>query len=119
MEPVLKPIGFDWRIGVSLIAGVAAKEIVVSTLATIYALGSEEADLGQILINDKKFTRRTAISLMIFVLLYTPCIATLAILRKESGSVKPMLFYTVYSFAVAWLFAFVFYQLSGIIGGLL
>jgi len=112
MEPVLRPIGFDWRIGIALVTGLAAKEVVVSTMATIYALSAEEgsADLKTTLQRDPAFNRATALSLMVFVLLYLPCMAALGVMKKEVGRWKPVLLYSVYSLTIAWVMSFIVYR---------
>lgn len=115
IEPVIKPLGFDWRIGISLITGLVAKEVVVSTLSTIYAIGEtkeESVDLAKRLQADPGFTRATAMSLMVFVLLYIPCVAAIAVFRKEAGSWKWVGLYSVYALSLAWIVSFVVYQIS-------
>jgi len=112
MEPVLRPIGFDWRIGIALVTGLAAKEVVVSTMATIYALSAEEGstDLKTTLKRDPAFNKATALSLMVFVLLYLPCMAALGVMKKEVGRWKPVLLYSVYSLSIAWVMSFLVYR---------
>lgn len=112
MEPVIRPLGFDWRIGIALVTGLAAKEVVVSTMATIYSLSSdaESGDLQAILRSDPAFSRATAVSLMVFVLLYLPCVAAIGVMKKEVGRWKPVLLYSVYSLTVAWVFSFIAYR---------
>ena len=88
INPVLKPLGFDWKIGVSLVAGLAAKEVVVSTLGTIYAVGGDTDHpqaLTDYLQNDPHFTPLIALTLMLFILIYPPCIAALAVIKRETG----------------------------------
>jgi ferrous iron transport protein B len=113
IEPVIKPLGFDWKIGISLIAGLAAKEIVVSTMGTIYALGESEgesAPLKEILRKNPDYNLATALSLLVFVLLYVPCIAATVVFHKEAGAWKWTLFYIAYSMVTAWVLAFVVYR---------
>jgi len=112
MEPVLRPIGFDWRIGIALVTGLAAKEVVVSTMATIYALSAEEGstDLKTTLKRDPALNKATALSLMVFVLLYLPCMAALGVMKKEVGRWKPVLLYSVYSLSIAWVMSFLVYR---------
>ena len=95
----LEPLGFDWKIGVSLVAGLAAKEVVVSTLGTIYAVGGDTDHpqaLTDYLQNDPHFTPLIALTLMLFILIYPPCIAALAVIKRETGSWKWMLFMFCY-----------------------
>jgi ferrous iron transport protein B len=113
IEPVIKPLGFDWRIGVSLVAGIAAKEIVVSTMSTIFSLGGSDKNteaLKERLRQDKVFTIPAVLSMIIFVLLYVPCIAATTIFHKEAGELKITLFYIGFSMATAWLMAFLVYR---------
>lgn len=115
IEPVIKPIGFDWRIGIALVTGLAAKEVVVSTMGTIYALGQtneSSAELATILKNDPSFNRATALSLMVFVLLYIPCVAAVGVMKKEIGAWRPVLLYSAYVLVLAWLLSFVTYRLA-------
>ncbi|KGN93563.1 ferrous iron transport protein B [Porphyromonas crevioricanis] len=125
IEPVIRPLGFDWKIGVALISGAAAKEIVVSTLGVIYmGDNSEDADnrLTERLKEERNsrgelsFTPLIAISLMVFVLIYFPCIAVITAIGKESGSWRWALFSALYSCALAWLMSFIVFQLGRLFG---
>ena len=119
INPVLEPLGFDWKIGVSLVAGLAAKEVVVSTLGTIYAVGGDTDHpqaLTDYLQNDPHFTPLIALTLMLFVLIYPPCIAALAVIRRETGSWKWMLFMFFYENAFAWIACFIFYNVGRALG---
>jgi ferrous iron transport protein B len=113
IEPVLKPLGFDWRIGTALLSGLAAKEIVVSTMGTIYsmgAIGHETGGLAAQLRNDKAYNPAVALALIVFVLLYVPCLAATAVFHKEAGELKMTLFYIAYAMGTAWVMAFVVYR---------
>ena len=99
--PVFAPLGFDWRMTVSLLSGFAAKEVVISSLGVLYG-GS--ANLVELL--RASMTPLIAFSFMVFSLVYTPCIATVAIMRSETNSWKWTLFSIVYSFVLAWVLAF-------------
>ncbi|HDQ25618.1 MAG TPA: ferrous iron transport protein B [bacterium] len=113
IEPVIKPLGFDWKLGVALIAGLAAKEVVVSTMGTIYALGDTGGDVSTLterLKANPDYTLPMALSLLVFVLLYVPCIAATAVFHKEAGELKWTLFYIAYSLTTAWVFAFLVYR---------
>ena len=115
INPVLKSLGFDWKIGVSLVAGLAAKEVVVSTLGTIYAVGGDTDHpqaLTDYLQNDPHFTPLIALTLMLFILIYPPCIAALAVIKRETGSWKWMLFMFCYENAFAWIACFIFYNIG-------
>lgn len=114
IEPIITPLGFDWKIGISLTAGLAAKEVVVSTLATTYSIEETEETgtkaITQALRRDPVFSPLVAIALMAFVLVYPPCIAAMAVLWKESGSWKWLVFAVVYTISLAWLVSFIIYQ---------
>lgn len=118
IQPVLQPLGFDWKISVSLLSGMAAKEVVVSTLSVLYT-GSDSEDtqgLSERLKQDKDregapvFTPLVALSLMLFVLIYFPCIATVTAIVNESRSWKWGAFVIVYTCILAWLVSFIVYQ---------
>ena len=117
VEPVVKPMEFGWKTCVSLIAGSAAKEVVVSTLGVLY-VGDDDADLlSERLRTPSKITGKTpftpasAMAFMVFVLLYFPCIATLAAISRETGSWKYSLFSVVYNTSLAWIFSFLTFRL--------
>ena len=123
IEPVIRPLGFDWRIGVSLISGFAAKEIVVSTMAVLANSEEEDASFTENLQNltytsgpkkgERVFTPLVAYTMMIFILLYFPCVAAIVAIRKEAGW-RWALFSVIYTTALAWILSFLVYQ-----GGLL
>ncbi|MBU4388725.1 MAG: ferrous iron transport protein B, partial [Proteobacteria bacterium] len=111
IAPVFAPIGIDWRGSVALLTGFVAKEIVVSTFGILYA--TEETDEPDALKNallSSEMTSLSALSLMVFVLLYLPCVATIATIRRETGSLKWTLFSVGYSTSIAWAAAFCVYQ---------
>jgi ferrous iron transport protein B len=115
IEPVLKPLGFDWRIGTALVSGLAAKEIVVSTMATIYSMGNighETGGLAARLRNDKAYNPAIALSLIVFVLLYVPCLAATAVFHKEAGELRMTIFYIAYAMVTAWVLAFLVYRVA-------
>ena len=123
IEPVVAPLGFNWQMGVSVLTGAAAKEIVVSSMGVLYT--GEEADEESAPLKEKLqsvtdasgnkvFNPIVAYSFMLFVLLYFPCIAALVAVRREAGT-KWMLFEIFYTTAVAWLISFVFYQIANLI----
>jgi ferrous iron transport protein B len=117
VAPVFEPLGIDWRGGVSLISGFVAKEIVVSTLGVLYAAGEgeEEGALEKALV-EAGGTPLSALSMMVFVLLYLPCLATTAAIRRETGSYRWMFFSIGYSTSVAWVAAFLVYQGGRLLG---
>ncbi len=119
INPVMQPIGFHWRATVAALAGVPAKEIVVSTLGVLYTNNEAETDarLGQRLTapdpatGQPDFTSAAAISFLIFILLYCPCIATVVAIAREGGSWKWGAFSVVYNTLIAWLIAYVAYNI--------
>jgi ferrous iron transport protein B len=121
IEPAVKPLGFDWKIGASLISGMAAKEIIISTLGIIYT-GDGDEDKHELLKERLQterspdgnlvFTPLVAAGFLLFVLIYFPCIATIAAIKNELGSWKWALFVIVYTTALAWLMSFAVYQIG-------
>ncbi len=128
IEPVLKPIGFDWKMGVSLLSGIAAKEIVVSTMGILYQANSQNGVQHESLIkvlrnssihqdsqDETAFTPVVALAFMIFILTYFPCIAVIAAIRNETGSWKWALFTIAYTTGLAWVLAFIVYQVGNLL----
>lgn len=124
IEPVLKWAGFDWKIGVSLVAGVAAKEVIISTIGILYGLDSNESDessqsdflVKENLSRDPNYSPLTALALMLFVMIYIPCLATLAMVKKELGSWKWPVFQAAYTLTAALVVAVAVYQIGGLLG---
>jgi ferrous iron transport protein B len=125
IEPVIRPLGFDWRMGVSLIAGIPAKEIVIGTMAVLYGTENDQHknELLQTRLQNQRyeygprrgepvFNQAAALAFLIFVLLYFPCIAVIAAIKRESGSWKYALFTILYTTAAAWIGAFITYHLA-------
>ena len=117
IQPALAPLGFDWKASVALVTGVTAKEIVVSTLGVLYSADEDDvASLSEKLLSatdengDPLYNVAVAISLMLFVLIYLPCIGTLATIKSETGSWWWAVFVAVYTIALAWVVSFVVYQ---------
>ena len=117
IQPALEPLGFDWKASVALVTGVTAKEIVVSTLGVLYSADEDDAaSLSEKLLSatdehgDPLYNVAVAISLMLFVLIYLPCIGTLATIKSETGSWWWAAFVAVYTIALAWVVSFVVYQ---------
>ncbi|MDR0872553.1 MAG: ferrous iron transport protein B [Prevotellaceae bacterium] len=125
IEPAIRPLGYDWKIGVSLLTGMGAKEIVVSTMGVLYqsSLSADESSAGLqtklqqqtftrgAKIGQKVFTPLTAYTLMLFVLIYFPCIAAVAAIKKEGGW-RWAFFSVIYSTALAWIVAFLVYRIG-------
>ncbi|NPA67684.1 MAG: ferrous iron transport protein B [Chlorobi bacterium] len=128
IEPAIRPLGFDWKMGVSITAGIAAKEIVVSTMGVLYgaefasdnssdalkkAISKETYTSGKHK-GEKVFTPLTAVSFLIFILVYFPCVAVLAAVKKESGSWKWAAFLAAYTTSLAWLLSFLIYRIGSL-----
>lgn len=119
IAPALSPLGFgDWKIATSLVAGFGAKEVVVSTLGTLYSLGEDgdEEALEKALKKDELLGPLNAYALMVFVLIYIPCLPTVAVVWRESRSIRWPLFLIGYTTALAWLVSFVVYQGGRLVG---
>jgi ferrous iron transport protein B len=126
IEPAMAPLGFDWKMSVSLLAGIAAKEVVVSTMGVLFMADAEPDNVSETLVSklrnsrhnegDKKgeniFNPISAFSYLMFILLYFPCVAVVAAIRKESGTWKWAAFLVFYTTAIAWLVAFGVYQVG-------
>ncbi|MDE6343873.1 MAG: ferrous iron transport protein B, partial [Muribaculaceae bacterium] len=121
VTPVFQPLGFSWRATVAAVAGIPAKEIIVSTLGVLYT-GSEteQATLSQkitmpsTVTGQPDFTPASALSFLVFVLLYCPCIATLTAIARETGSWKYVCFSVVYNTVVAWIIAFIVFTIASL-----
>jgi ferrous iron transport protein B len=120
IEPAMRPLGFDWRLGVSILSGLAAKEVVVSTMGVIFQtdthlgkatlvekIQSQENPAGK-----KVFTPLIAFSFMLFILTYFPCIGVVAAIKRESGSWKWAAFTVFYTTGIAWMLAFTVFQIG-------
>lgn len=126
IEPLIRPLGFDWRMGICLVAGIPAKEIVVSTMGVLYETGKDDQKSRELLpeilkseiyfsgpkAGEKIFNQAVALSFLVFVLLYFPCIAVIATIKRESGSLKWALFTVFYTTAFAWIAAFLTYNIA-------
>ncbi len=126
VEPVFRPQGFDWKLDVAILSGVGAKEIVASTISILYSSeadgsagedthGSEYGHLRQQMTADN-ITPLTAISFLVFILLYFPCIATIAAIKGETGSWKWTLFAMAYTTALAWITSAAVFQIGTLFG---
>lgn len=123
---MLEPAGFDWRIGISLFAGFAAKEVIISTMGIVYGIGeadpdaegvrSERTPLKRVLAEDPAYSPAMALAMMIFVMIYLPCISVLAVVKKELGSWFWPAFQAAYTLVVAWVLAVITYQVGLIFG---
>jgi len=129
IQPVMEPLGFDWRMSVAILTGVAAKEVVVGTLGVLYLEDPDVPENSATLISKLQsqtyasgpkagkpvFNTIVAMSFMLFILIYFPCVGVLAAIRKESGSWKWPAFVVLYTTTLAWLGAFAYYQLASFV----
>lgn len=127
IEPVIEPLGFDWKMGVSIVTGLAAKEIVVSTMGVLYHADMDASEESETLKNNikeqkhhtgvlkgqKVFTPLASIAFMLFILIYFPCVAVIAAIKKEANW-GWAIFTMVYTTALAWLVAFATYQIGSL-----
>ena len=133
MEPVLKPLGFDWKMGVGIVSGVAAKELVVSTLGVMYA-DDQPVTVAPVSVGDssleaasesvaetrlqralvKSVTPAGALAYMVFILLYFPCIATFIAIKQEGGGWKWAILTAVYTIILAWVAAFITFNIASL-----
>jgi ferrous iron transport protein B len=125
IEPAMKPLGFDWRLSISILTGVAAKEVVVSTLGVLYQADNKAGENSLVdklrthgsVSGEKSLTPLIAFSFMLFILTYFPCIGVVAAIRRESGSWKWAAFVVIYTTVAAWLLSFVVYQTGSLFLG--
>lgn len=112
LEPVFKPLGFDWKMVVASISGVAAKEVIVSSFGTLFSLGgADETSAGLQGKIRENYHPLVGYNFMLFTLLYFPCIAAMAVFRREAGT-KEMLFQMGYTLALAWTVSMIVYQIG-------
>ena len=119
MEPVFLPLEFDWRNAVALLTGFVAKEIVVSTLGVLYQVGAEAEERSEGLIQALRKSEMTPLvsyAFMAFVLIYTPCLGTIAVIRRETNSWKWTAFSVGYAVSLAWVVAFVIVRGGQLVG---
>ena len=123
IEPVMRPLGFDWHLSVSILSGLAAKEVVVSTLGVIFQADNNAGNKSLVeKIQSQKdsagkpvFTPLIAFSFMLFILTYFPCVGVVAAIKRESGSWKWALFTVFYTSGIAWLLSFTVYQIGKLV----
>ena len=112
IEPAIEPLGFDWKLGIGILSGVGAKELVVSSLGVLYA---DDAEADQTTLAQRlPITPLVAYGYMVFILLYFPCVATLAAIRQEAGGWKWAAFAAAYTTILAWIMSFTVYQIGGL-----
>ncbi|RXJ76481.1 ferrous iron transport protein B [Arcobacter sp. F155] len=116
-QPLFEPLGFDWRMTVALETGLAAKEIVVSTLGILYGLGEDNSEESDTLINKVKANIPfvSAISFIVFVMIYLPCLAASMVFAKEAGGWKYLVYLFVFTTVTAWILSFIAYNVAKVI----
>ncbi|HKL33478.1 MAG TPA: nucleoside recognition domain-containing protein, partial [Tangfeifania sp.] len=126
IEPAMRPLGFDWKMSISLVAGLPAKEIVVSTMGVLYQSGEDDSTVnlqnklqsevhtkGK-LEGQKVFTLPTALAFLAFILIYFPCVGVIATIKNEAGSWKWAAFVVFYTTGLAWITAFAIYNIGNL-----
>ena len=118
IEPAMQPCGFDWRQSVSLLAGVGAKEVVASTMAVLYSTSdvsdaSDVSDMSDLLRHN--MTPLSAASMLLFILLYMPCVSTIVAIKNESGKWRWALFTVLYTIGLAWIVSTLFFQIGSLL----
>lgn len=127
IEPALAPLGFDWKMSIALLSGLPAKEVVVGAMGVIYTGNNDDSDEASVQLSERikqevrpdgsqAFSPLVALSFMVFVLLYFPCIATVTAVGREAGSYKWSLFVMVYTCLLAWVTSFLVYQIGSWLG---
>ncbi len=114
VEPMLAPIGQNWRSSIAIITSIPAKELVVSTLGVLYSSDSDESVTDDLKASGD-FMPRSAAAFLVFILLFFPCIATIAAIANETGSKKWALFSIIYNTAIAWIVAYIVYAIGGLL----
>ena len=118
-EPIMQPLGLDWKASVALLSGAVAKEIILSTLSVLYSVDDSEsgsATLSNLMLQSGAYSRASALAFIIFILLYFPCMATVATIARETGGWKWAAFSVVYNTLLAWVLAFAAYQIGMMFG---
>ena len=119
IEPIFEPLGYDWRMSVALLSGLAAKEVVVSTLGVLYALGDEVDEASKALQQKlaQNISLPAAVSFILFVMIYLPCLAASMVFAKEAGGWKYLLYLFIMTMMSAWILAFIAYHITALIVG--
>jgi ferrous iron transport protein B len=127
IEPVMRPLGFDWKMSIAIVAGLPAKEIVVSTMGVLYQTPDDEDTVnlqnklqGEVYETGKRkgqivFTTPVALAFLIFILIYFPCIGVVAAIKNEAGSWRWAAFAVIYTTTLAWLAAFIVYNIGNVL----
>ena len=117
LEPIFRPLGFDWRACVALFFGFIAKEIVVATFGTFFGLGEEEEEaIAEVIREQNMFTPLTGYAFMVFTLLYIPCLATVGVIYRETNSVKWTIFTVIYGLILAYIMSLLVITVGHLMG---
>ena len=127
IEPIIAPLGFDWKMGIGIVGSFAAREVFVSTMSTVYNVGNDDSaagtsSLAQTLRDQKHpdgtpvYTTLVAVTLMVFYVFALQCVSTVAVVRRETNSWKWPIFQWLYMGVLAWGFAFATYHLGKLLG---
>ena len=111
IEPVMEPLGLDWRASIAIVTSIPAKELVVSSMGVLYDRENEEG-LQEAIIKSGNYTPASSLAFMVFILLFFPCIATIVAVINETGNKWWGVFTIVYNTAVAWVVAYIVYQIA-------
>lgn len=117
IEPIFAPLGFDWRMSVALLSGLAAKEVVISTMGVLYSLGSEVDEESETLMEIIKnaIPLQTAVAFILFIMIYNPCLAATVVFGKEAGGLKYIVFLFLLTSVCAYIVAFFGSLIAGFI----
>jgi ferrous iron transport protein B len=127
IEPVFAPLGFDWKIGIGIVASFAAREVFVSTMSTVYSLGGDDDEEGIKRLADRLqeqtredgsplYSTLLGVTLMVFYVFALQCVSTIAVVRRETNGWKWPVFQFAYMFALAWVLAFLTWQGGKLLG---
>jgi ferrous iron transport protein B len=128
IEPVISPLGFDWKTGIGIVTSFAAREVFVSTMGIVYNVADVDSDEGSVALTKKLkedvdprtgrpvFTPLVAVSLMVYYVLAMQCLSTVAVVRRETNSWRWAFFQIAYMTALAWIVTFVVYQVGRLLG---
>jgi ferrous iron transport protein B len=113
-EPFFAPLGFDWKLTIALETGLAAKEVVVATLGILYGMGDDVDENSDNLLQGLKsnIPLATAVSFIVFVMIYLPCLAASLVFAREAGGWKYLVYLFIFTTTTAWIFSFIAYRIT-------
>lgn len=107
LEPIFAPLGFDWRLSVSLVSGLAAKEVMISTMGVLYSLGDQDENSKSLTgVIKSQIPLSTAVAYLLFVMFYNPCLAASVVFAREAGGLKYLALLFIFTSIVAYIMAF-------------